>query len=59
MSDIYYRDRANLYKPKTSSEIAAAAKDLAAQKFGDHTISHILKIDVNLVRMIVGGTRSA
>lgn len=54
MSDPFYRDRAEKYAPKTAEEIALAARDLAASGYSDHTVSAILKLDVNAVRELIG-----
>jgi len=49
-----YQARAQQNAPKTPTEVAMAARDLAAQGFTDHTISSILKIDVAAVRQMIG-----
>jgi hypothetical protein len=54
VSDPYYRDRAELHAPKTTEEVAKAARDLAASGFSDHTIAAILKIDTNYLRQLIG-----
>ena len=59
VTDPFYRDRAEKHAPKTAEEIAAAARDLAASGYSDHTISAILKLDVNGVRELVGQRNTA
>jgi hypothetical protein len=54
MSDIYYRDRATKYAPKTVDEIVRAAHELARQGHSDHTISAVLKLEINSVRQLLG-----
>jgi hypothetical protein len=54
MSDIYYRDRAERHAPKTAAEIERAARELAASGLGEHTVAHILRMDVNALRRMLG-----
>jgi transposase-like protein len=54
VSDPLYRDRAELYAPKTPAEVARAARDLAASGYSDHTIAAILKVDTNYLRQMIG-----
>lgn len=54
MKDADYRERAEAYKPRTAAEIEHAARDLAAQGFGDYTIAHVLRLDVNAIRQMIG-----
>lgn len=49
-----YRELAEMHKPQTPAEIQIAARDLAAQGFGDYTIAHVLAMDVNAVRQMIG-----
>jgi hypothetical protein len=53
-SDIYRRDQAERYAPKTPEEGAAAARDLASSGYTDSTIGAVLKLDVNAVRQMLG-----
>jgi hypothetical protein len=53
-----YRERAEMHKPKTPEEIQRTAQDLAAQGFGDYTIAHVLAMDVNAVRQMIGECQS-
>ena len=50
--------RCVLHAPKTPAEIQAAAHRLLSQGFSDHTISSILKLDVNSVRTMLGERRA-
>jgi hypothetical protein len=47
-------DQAMKYAPSTPEEVARAARDLAHSGYSDHTISAILKVDLNSVRQLVG-----
>jgi hypothetical protein len=49
-----YHTRAREHAPKTAEHIAAAARRLAAQGFGDYTIAHVLALDINAVRQMIG-----
>jgi hypothetical protein len=48
-----------VHAPKTAEEIERAARDLAAANFSDHTISSILKLDVQAVRRLIGDRNTA
>lgn len=50
--------RAEIHKPKTPAEMARAAHDLVRRGFSDHTIAAILKLDVNMVREMIGERRA-
>jgi hypothetical protein len=54
-----YRQRAELHAPKTIAEIEHAARQLAASGFGDHTVAHILRLDVNALRRMLGAPAGA
>jgi hypothetical protein len=54
-----YRVRAEAHMPKSIDEVQAAARQLAAQNFSDHTVAAILKIDVHAVRQMIGERKSA
>jgi hypothetical protein len=54
-----YGERAEVHKPRTAEEIERAARALAAQGFGDHTIAHVLTMDVNAVRQMLGDRKTA
>jgi hypothetical protein len=53
-----YRARAEAHMPKTKVEVESAAAALAAQRYSDHTIAAILRIDVNAVRQMIGARES-
>lgn len=53
-ADPFYRDKAERHAPKTLKEVAAAAKDLAASGFSDYTVAAVLRLDVNVVRQMIG-----
>ena len=53
-SQIFRRDQAQRFAPKTADEIQQAARDLADTGHSDHTIAAILKADVNAVRAMIG-----
>jgi hypothetical protein len=53
-ADPFYRDKAERHAPKTPQEVTAAAKDLAASGFSDYTVAAVLKLDVNVVRQMIG-----
>ena len=50
--------RCKTHAPKAPAEIAAAARRLSADGFSDHTVAAILKLDVIVVRSIVGERRA-
>jgi hypothetical protein len=49
-----WRRLAELHAPKTTEEIAQAAKDLADRGYSDHTVAQILRIDVIAARQMIG-----
>jgi hypothetical protein len=53
-ADPFYREKAERYAPKTPKEVARTARDLAASGFSDYTVAAILKLDVNVVRQMIG-----
>jgi hypothetical protein len=54
-----YRQRAELHAPKTTVEIERAARELAARGLGDHTVAHVLHMDVNALRRMLGAPATA
>jgi hypothetical protein len=58
-AEIFRRDQANQFAPKTPAEVAAAAKDLAANGYSDYTIGQILRLDVAAVRQLIGERSAA
>jgi hypothetical protein len=49
-----YHERADEHRPKTPEEIERVAHELAARGMGDHTIAHVLRLDVNALRQLLG-----
>jgi hypothetical protein len=49
-----YAKRAEAHKPRTPAEIASAARNLAREGYGDHTIAKILNLDVVSARRLIG-----
>lgn len=49
-----YRQRAELHRPKTSDELAAAARNMARDGYGDYTIASALLVDVMTARRLIG-----
>ncbi len=49
-----YAARAQANAPRTPAEGAESTRELARQGFSDHTISSILRIDVQMVRRLIG-----
>jgi hypothetical protein len=47
----------NRFAPRTSAEIAAAAKTLSAEGHSDHAVAAILAIDVCFARQLIGLSR--
>lgn len=56
---IEQRRRAEAHRPRTPDEVAAAARDMAARGFGDHTVAHVLNLDVAAVRRLIGDRHAA
>lgn len=53
-SEIFRRDQAQRYAPKTPSEVLRAARDLAASGYSARTISVVLNIDIVVVHELIG-----
>jgi hypothetical protein len=51
------RERAEMHRPKTLEDIELAARALAAQGYSPYTVAAILKMDVLVVREMLGGAQ--
>lgn len=54
-----YRQRAEQHAPKTAEEIERAARELISSGLGEHTVAHILRMDVNALRRMLGAPAGA
>lgn len=54
MSDVYYRDRAEAHKPRTKEGIIEAAREMLRNGLTDYDAAHVLKLDVEQVRRLIG-----
>jgi hypothetical protein len=52
-----YRQKAEQHRPRTSAEIAEAAKTLT-REFGVATAAHVLQLDPLEVRRLIGRSRA-
>lgn len=49
-----YLAMAEMHKPKDADGIRIAAMELARNGLSDHDIGHVLKLDVNSIRQLLG-----
>ena len=49
-----YSARALEHAPQSPQEVADAARELAGRGFSDHTVAAVLKLDVMMVRRLIG-----
>jgi hypothetical protein len=52
--NVTQRERAEAHKPKTPAQIERAAHELVGRGWGEHTVAHILDLDVNALRQLLG-----
>jgi hypothetical protein len=52
-----YRQRAEQHKPRTAEGITAAAREMLRNGLTDHDAAYVLRLDVQQLRRLVGGTR--
>jgi len=54
-----YRRRAELHAPKTTAEIERAARELVASGLGVCTVAHVLRMDPDALRRMLGAPAAA
>ena len=53
-ADLDYRQRAEAHKPSDAAGIRAAALEMLRSGLTDHDVGHVLRLDANAVRRLVG-----